>query len=150
MTSIWGSQQNATAGLNPKGGWNALTNTPFLQSGVGIDGDYYIVNTGGSTNLDGTTSWSTNDWALFSGSVWRRLSGGLTAGINSRDLLTVTVNGQTAFTLSTIPAIPNLSILSINGIKQRWGIDYSIAATSLTWTNASFTLETTDHMDILY
>lgn len=150
MSSIWLSQRNATAGLNPRGGWNADTNIPFLQSGVGIDGDYYIVNNGGTTNLDGTTSWATNDWALFSGGVWRRLSGGLTAGINTRQVLPITVNGQTAFTLNTLPGSAPLSILTINGQKQTYNVDYTIVGTTLTFIPTIWELETTDSMDILF
>jgi hypothetical protein len=36
-----------------KGTWNASTNTPTLVSSTGTQGDYYVVNVAGSTNLDG-------------------------------------------------------------------------------------------------
>jgi hypothetical protein len=35
-----------------KGTWDASTNTPTLASGTGTQGDYYVVNVAGSTNLD--------------------------------------------------------------------------------------------------
>ncbi len=60
-------------GLSYQGGWNALTNSPALASGVGTAGYYYIVTTAGTTNLDGITDWQIGDWAIFSGSVWQKI-----------------------------------------------------------------------------
>jgi len=48
------------------GTWNASTNVPTLQSAKGTPGEYYIVSTAGSTNLDGITDWAVGDWAVFS------------------------------------------------------------------------------------
>lgn len=67
---MFGFQSNVTVnnystGLVYKGTWNALTNTPFLQSGVGVSGEYYIVSVAGTTNLDGVTDWQVGDWAIF-------------------------------------------------------------------------------------
>ena len=53
------------AGLVFQGTWNAATNTPTLTSGSGTTGNFYIVSTSGSTNLDGVTDWVTGDWAVF-------------------------------------------------------------------------------------
>ena len=53
------------AGLVFQGTWNAATNTPTLVSGSGTTGNFYIVSTSGSTNLDGVTDWVTGDWAVF-------------------------------------------------------------------------------------
>jgi len=61
------------SGLTYKGTWNADTNTPALASGVGVQGDYYIVSHDGTTNLDGFNSWQTGDWAIFSGTVWQEI-----------------------------------------------------------------------------
>lgn len=52
-------------GLTYKGTWDALTNNPFLQSGVGVGGEYYIVSVAGNTNLDGVIGWQVGDWAIF-------------------------------------------------------------------------------------
>ena len=58
---------DATTGvLVYQGVWNASTNSPTLASGVGTPGYYYIVDTNGSTNLDGITDWKVGDWAVFS------------------------------------------------------------------------------------
>ena len=56
-----------------KGTWNASTNTPTLASGTGTQGDYYVVNVAGSTNLDGITDWEIGDWAIFNGTVWEKV-----------------------------------------------------------------------------
>lgn len=48
-----------------KGKWNADTNTPFLSSGTGDNGETYLVNVNGSTNLDGETDWDVGDMLIF-------------------------------------------------------------------------------------
>lgn len=60
-------------GLTYKGTWDASTNTPALASGVGVQGDYYIVSVGGTTLLDGINLWTVGDWAIFNGAVWQKL-----------------------------------------------------------------------------
>jgi hypothetical protein len=62
-----------TGGLNFQGTWNASTNTPTLTSSVGTNGFYYIVDTAGSTNLNGVTDWQVGDWVIFNGSTWQKL-----------------------------------------------------------------------------
>lgn len=52
--------------------WDASTNTPTLASGVGTQGNYYVVGTVGSTNIDGITDWKTGDWIIFNGTVWEK------------------------------------------------------------------------------
>ena len=68
-----------------KGTWDAATNTPTLASGVGTQGDYYVVNVAGTTNLDGITDWEIGDWAIFNGTVWEK--------VDNTDAVT-SVNGQ--------------------------------------------------------
>jgi hypothetical protein len=53
--------------------WNANTNTPTLASGVGTKGFYYIVNVNGATTIDGISDWKIGDWAIFDGTVWRKV-----------------------------------------------------------------------------
>lgn len=53
--------------------WNASTNSPALADGVGTKGYYYVVATAGSTSLDGITDWKIGDWAIFDGTVWRKV-----------------------------------------------------------------------------
>ena len=65
MAKLQGQISGIPAGLVYKGTWNANTNTPTLQSGVGTTGNFYIVSVAGSTNLDGITDWKVGDWAIF-------------------------------------------------------------------------------------
>lgn len=66
----------ANTGLTFKGTWDANTNNPFLQSGVGIGGEYYIVSVPGNTNLDGVNVWQVGDWAIFESATnqWQKIS----------------------------------------------------------------------------
>jgi hypothetical protein len=59
--------------LDYKGTWDASTNTPTLTSSVGTTGNYYVVATAGSTNLNGITDWQIGDWLLFNGTVWQKI-----------------------------------------------------------------------------
>ncbi|KKN72949.1 hypothetical protein LCGC14_0405030 [marine sediment metagenome] len=72
--------------LKFQGTWNANTNTPTLASGVGEQGDTFIVSEAGTTPLDGITDWEVNDFPVFNGTVWLK--------IDNSELVT-SVNGQT-------------------------------------------------------
>ncbi len=80
-------------GLKYQGTWNASTNTPTLTSGVGTDGNFYIVSVAGSTNIDGINDWQVGDWIVFHSPAWQK--------IDNTDSVT-SVNGFTgAVTLTT-------------------------------------------------
>lgn len=64
--------------------------------------------------------------------------------------LTVALDGQTAFVLSTRSLEPTKSILTVNGLIQRYGYDYTITNNVLTFINVDFALATTDLLKILY
>jgi hypothetical protein len=91
MLKTVSSVANALGALNYKGTWNADTNTPTLASGVGTQGDYYVVSVAGATDLDGITNWGVGDWAAFNGSVWQRVEGGADGNFVN---LTVTGTGK--------------------------------------------------------
>jgi hypothetical protein len=63
---------NTLSALLYRGGWDSLTNTPVLTSGVGTAGDFYIVTvaSSGVTNLDGITDFASGDQIVFNGTVW--------------------------------------------------------------------------------
>ena len=109
MLKTVSSVANALGALNYKGTWDASTNTPTLASGVGTQGDYYVVSVAGATDLDGITNWGVGDWAAFNGSVWQRVEGG--ADGNFVDL---TVTGEA--TVGTINLTSNtISTTNTNG-----------------------------------
>jgi len=88
------SQITAMAGfVNYEGTWNASTNTPTLASSVGTKGDYYVVSTTGTTNLNGITTWTQGDWAIFNGSAWEK--------VDNTDLVTSVAGRTGAVTLTT-------------------------------------------------
>jgi hypothetical protein len=61
--------------LKPKGGWDANSNSPeLLDNGVGgVANDFYIVDTDGSTSVDGHSSWEVGDWIINTGTSWDRI-----------------------------------------------------------------------------
>lgn len=80
-------------GVSYQGVWNATTNSPSLASGVGTKGHYYVVDTAGSTNIDGITDWKLGDWIIFNGTTWQK--------VDNTDAV-ISVNGYTgAITLTT-------------------------------------------------
>ena len=66
--------------------------------------------------------------------------------------ITVSSNGQTTFTGVTLypPVYPTISILFINGVEQRYSIDYYFNNSDLIWNSSSHILETTDRVELLY
>jgi hypothetical protein len=93
LTSLQ-SQITALSGfVNYKGTWNASTNTPTLVSSVGTKGDYYVVSVTGSTNLNGITTWTQGDWAIFNGTAWEK--------VDNTDLVTSVAGRTGAITLTT-------------------------------------------------
>jgi hypothetical protein len=93
LTSLQ-SQITAMAGfVNYKGTWNASTNIPILASSVGTKGNYYVVSTTGTTNLNGITTWTQGDWAIFNGSAWEK--------VDNTDLVTSVAGRTGAVTLTT-------------------------------------------------
>jgi hypothetical protein len=66
---------NVLGALHYQGVWNATTNSPSL-TGVcasGTKGQYYVVNTAGTTSLDGATPWNVGDWVVCNGTAWQRV-----------------------------------------------------------------------------
>ena len=63
----------ASSGLVYKGLWDATANNPVLTSSVGTAGDFYIVSTAGTTNLNGINDWQVSDWAIFEGGAWQKI-----------------------------------------------------------------------------
>jgi hypothetical protein len=101
ILTAFGKVQNQinslVGGVIYKGVWNAATNTPTLTSSVGVQGNYYIVNVAGNTNLNGITDWNVGDWAIFNGSTWNK--------VDNTDLVT-SVNGQVGAVSLTTDNVP--------------------------------------------
>jgi hypothetical protein len=122
------AQITAMAGfVNYEGTWNASTNTPTLVSSVGTKGDYYVVSTTGTTNLNGITAWTQGDWAIFNGSVWEK--------VDNTDLVTSVAGRTGAVTLSTtdISGLGTMSTQNANAV--------AITGGSITALDSNFTLQ---------
>jgi len=123
LTSLQ-SQITALSGfVNYKGTWNASTNTPTLVSSVGTKGDYYVVSVTGSTNLNGITTWTQGDWAIFNGSAWEK--------VDNTDLVTSVAGRTGAITLSNtdISGLGTMSTQNANSVAITGG---TATLTSLT------------------
>ena len=82
-------------GLTYKGLWDAATNTPTLTSSVGAQGDFYIVEVAGSTDLDGYSSWIVGDRLAFNGTIWERFANSQTViSVFGREGAVVAVSGD--------------------------------------------------------
>jgi hypothetical protein len=98
-----------------RGTWDASTNTPTLASGTGTQGDYYVVNVAGSTDLDGITDWQIGDWAIFNGSVWEKVDN--TDSVSS-------VNGQVGtvvLTAANVNAVADTVFVNATGLLTGGG-----------------------------
>jgi hypothetical protein len=105
MLKTVSSITNAIGALNFKGTWDANANSPALTSSVGTKGDYYVVGTAGSTNLNVISNWGVGDLATFNGSVWQRVEGGADLnGVNLSVSGTSTLSGLTASTALALNA----------------------------------------------
>jgi hypothetical protein len=121
ILQAFGKVQNQINGLaggvEYQGVWNAATNTPFLQSSVGVQGYYYVVNVAGNTNLNGITDWQVGDWAIFNGSTWDK--------VDNTDAV-ISVNGYVGavvLTASDVGAVPTTRTLTINGVGYDLSLD---------------------------
>jgi hypothetical protein len=115
LTSLQ-SQITALSGfVNYKGTWNASTNTPTLVSSVGTKGDYYVVSVTGSTNLNGITTWTQADWAIFNGTAWEK--------VDNTDLVTSVAGRTGAVTLTTadISGLGTIATQAANNVSITGG-----------------------------
>lgn len=143
ILTAFGKLQNQINGL--VGGaifqsvWNASTNTPTLASGVGTKGYYYIVDTAGSTNLDGITDWKVGDWAIFDGTVWRK--------VDNTDAV-VSVNGYTGAVSLTTSDISEGTNLYYTNTRARAALSFAAGSGAYNQTTGVITIPT-DNSQIL-
>jgi hypothetical protein len=122
------NQVNALiSGSAYQGVWDAATNTPTITSGIGSDGEYYVVNVAGNTNIDGITDWNIGDWVIFHGTAWQK--------VDNTDAV-VSVNGQVGAVSLTTDNIPEgVSNLYYTDLRSRLAL--SFAAGSGAYNNAT-------------
>lgn len=130
------------------GSWNAATNTPALASGVGTPSHGYVVNTAGTTSLDGNASWGVGDQVVFINGHWVHIpvvAGAVTSvngGVGAVSLTaaglpyTSPVSGAVARqTLAKLGEIPT-SVIDLGGAGDG-ATDNIPALTKLTGTGKS-------------
>ena len=123
------STGGTTGQLSYQGTWNANTNTPTLVSGTGTKNNYYVVSVAGTTTLDGISSWSVGDWAIFNGTVWEKVLGGTTESF--ANIAVTTASGYMfANGTSNVTAQPNIPVANVTGAVPN--TVYIIAGTGLT------------------
>ena len=115
-------------GVMYEGTWNASTNTPTIVSSVGSKGDYYIVATAGSTNINGITSWNIGDWIIFNGTTWDKVDN--TDAVSS-------VNGYTGAVSLVTSDVPESSSLYFTNAR-------AIGSTLTGYTSGSGVVAATD------
>lgn len=101
-------------GLTYKGAWNASTNDPALQSGVGTKGWYYVVSVAGNTTLDGHNDWLTGDLVVFDGAAWDKIPGSDAYVISVNNISPI--SGNVTLSASDVGAIATTAINAINGV----------------------------------
>lgn len=73
--------------------------------------------------------------------------------VNNYQVIPISSGGQTSFpsVLTSSSAFPGLTSLFLNGIKQRYAVDYVITGgTTITWLDTTTILATTDLIEIYY
>ncbi len=110
-----GTNLAVAGGLNYLGTWNANTNTPTLASGVGTNGEYYVVSVAGTTNIDGISDWGVGDWIIFNGVAWQK--------IDNSEQINLPINTQTTdpyeLVLSDANTLVEMDLPSLNIIQIR-------------------------------
>jgi hypothetical protein len=68
--------------------------------------------------------------------------------VGKQEKIPVTVNGQTSFTLSQTPTNAASVIMFVNGVKQTYGVEFTVVNTTVTWSG--FSLVTSDSVEFWY
>ena len=117
-----------TGVLQFEGTWNASTNSPALSSGTGTSGDYYIVSTAGTTNLDGITDWAIGDWAVFANTTWTKIDNSQVGNVTGSGS-----SGRVAYWNS------NSNITSDAGLTFNGGTNALTVSGAVTWSGGGST-----------
>jgi hypothetical protein len=139
ILSAFGKLQGQIDGLQGgtiyKGSWNASTNTPTITSSTGTQGNYYVVTTAGTTNINGVSSWAVGDWIIFNGTIWEK--------IPNVDAIT-SVNGQTGVVSLTTSNINEGTNLYYTDARARGAISLTTSGSSgaATYSSGVFNIPT--------
>jgi hypothetical protein len=129
MLKTVSSVTNALGALVYQGTWDASANNPTLTSSVGTKGNYYVVSVAGTTTLNGISSWSVGDWAVFNGSVWQKVDGG-----TSESFVNLTVTGTANI------ATGNVVNMTSSNVTITGGTENAVTYTNVTVSSGNITV----------
>jgi len=135
MLKTVSSVTNALGALVYQGTWDASANNPTLTSSVGTKGNYYVVSVAGTTTLNGISSWSVGDWAVFNGSVWQKVDGG-----TSESFVNLTVTGTANIATGNVVNMTSSNVTITGGTEN--AVTYTnvtVSSGNVTVTNANLT-----------
>lgn len=122
----YASTASALGAVIYQGTWDAANNSPTLASNVGTQGEYYVTNVAGNTDLNGITDWNVGDWAIFNGNIWEKVDN--TDAVSS-------VNGKVGtvvLTAGNVDALPDTTrLFAGTGIEVSGNFDDGNATVSL-------------------
>lgn len=81
--------------------------------------------------------------------TWSQIAGS-GGGVNRIEQTFTPTLGQTIFNLISTPVNPNDVDVYVNTVKYRYGFDYTVAGSLVTWLNTQFSLDTQDTVEIFY
>lgn len=122
------------------------------SGGIGTNKTFTVKDSGGSTIDTITNAFAGQTLVYRFNPVTLEFEKVVTSNRLTNTVITIGSNGQTLFSsvLAFIPTVPSALILTVNGVVQKYSIDFSITGTSITFLNADFSLETTDKMAATY
>ena len=95
-----------------KGGWDANTNTPNLNTVSKTKGDMYLVSVKGTQDIgEGSIQYNAGDEVIYNGTIWQRIPTGDVDSVNNISPVNdnVTVNGDDVSYTKTGVNINNIS-----------------------------------------
>lgn len=136
------------AGANPKGGWNAATNSPALTSTPSAAGDVYDVTVAGTQSITGvSTAFNVGDRLKSNGTAWFRIPFGIGDGTVSKAKLATDISQYlTAIANSTF----DYSVTDLNdnvffgvqaGDSKFWAVLADAVVTTASIKNGNVTLD---------
>ncbi len=116
-----------TTKLGGNAGWNAKTNTPELNIGIGEKNTYYVVSVAGNTKLfnDGYNVWGVGDRAFFDGENWQNWKKGETSPIAKRGIIQL----QQDYVVTAKELLRNLPVV----MPKLGELDYCIPGPNSNW-----------------
>jgi hypothetical protein len=76
------------------------------------------------------------------------LSGGVGVVLHTENFVAAAL--QTLFNLAFAPSVPSSTLLFVDGVQYRYGVDFTVVGTAVTWLDTPFTLGLGNTVSIFY